>query len=80
MLAARTGLSPVMVGRADELARLRELAITTGEPAVALISAHHSQQSRILLADGLSNGEIAASTSPPRPPRCTSPTSWPSST
>jgi hypothetical protein len=38
MLAARTGLSPVMVGRADELARLRELAITTGEPAVALIS------------------------------------------
>ncbi|MFL6271800.1 MAG: AAA family ATPase [Actinomycetes bacterium] len=38
MLAARTGLSPVMVGRADELARLRELAITTGKPAVALIS------------------------------------------
>jgi len=38
MLAARTGLSPVMVGRADELARLRELATTTGEPAVALIS------------------------------------------
>ena len=39
MLAARTGLSPVMVGRADELARLRELAaeIRTG-PAVALIS------------------------------------------
>jgi Mg-chelatase subunit ChlI len=37
MLAARTGLSPVMVGRADELARLRELATTTGEPAVALI-------------------------------------------
>ena len=38
MLAARTGLSPVMVGRAAELARLRELAATTGEPAVALIS------------------------------------------
>ena len=39
MLAARTGLSPVMVGRADELARLRELAATTGaRPAVALIS------------------------------------------
>jgi DNA-binding CsgD family transcriptional regulator len=38
MLAARTGLSPVMVGRADELARLRELAATTGDPAVALIS------------------------------------------
>jgi DNA-binding CsgD family transcriptional regulator/tetratricopeptide (TPR) repeat protein len=38
MLAARTGLSPVMVGRADELARLRELAGTTGDPAVALIS------------------------------------------
>jgi DNA-binding NarL/FixJ family response regulator len=37
MLAARTGLSPVMVGRADELARLRQLAATTGEPAVALI-------------------------------------------
>ena len=30
MLAARTGLSPVMVGRADELARLRELAADTG--------------------------------------------------
>ena len=30
MLAARTGLSPVMVGRADELARLRELVATTG--------------------------------------------------
>jgi MoxR-like ATPase len=39
MLAARTGLSPVMVGRADELARLRELAADTGAgPAVALIS------------------------------------------
>src|SRR5829696_882558 len=38
MLAARTGLSPVMVGRAAELARLRELAATTGEPAVALVS------------------------------------------
>jgi MoxR-like ATPase len=38
MLAARTGLSPVIVGHTDELARLRELAITTGEPAVALIS------------------------------------------
>ena len=38
MLAARTGLSPVMVGRADELARLRSLAATTGDPAVALIS------------------------------------------
>jgi len=37
MLAARTGLSPVMVGRAAELARLRELAGTGGEPAVALI-------------------------------------------
>jgi DNA-binding NarL/FixJ family response regulator len=38
MLAARTGLSPVMVGRADELARLRTLTATTGGPAVALIS------------------------------------------
>ena len=38
MLAARTGLSPVMIGRATELARLRELAATTGDPAVALIS------------------------------------------
>ena len=37
MLAARTGLSPVMVGRADELARLRELAATTGDRAVAVI-------------------------------------------
>jgi predicted ATPase len=38
MLAARTGLSPVMVGRAPELARLRELATPSGDPAVALIS------------------------------------------
>ena len=38
MLAARTGLSPVMVGRAAELARLRELAGAPGEPAVALLS------------------------------------------
>src|SRR5918999_1451236 len=38
MLAVRTGLSPVMIGRAAELARLRELAVTTGDPAVALIS------------------------------------------
>jgi hypothetical protein len=38
MLAARTGLSPVMVGRAAELARLGELAATTGEPALALVS------------------------------------------
>jgi DNA-binding CsgD family transcriptional regulator/tetratricopeptide (TPR) repeat protein len=38
MLAARTGLSPVMVGRADELARLRELAAGDGGPAVALVS------------------------------------------
>jgi hypothetical protein len=38
MLAARTGLSPVMVGRADELARLRELAAETRTgPAVALV-------------------------------------------
>jgi DNA-binding CsgD family transcriptional regulator/tetratricopeptide (TPR) repeat protein len=37
MLAARTGLSPVMVGRADELARLRQLVATTGDPAIALI-------------------------------------------
>ena len=29
MLAVRTGLSPVMIGRAAELARLRELASTT---------------------------------------------------
>jgi hypothetical protein len=38
MLAARTGLSPVMVGRAAELARLRELAGASGDPAVALLS------------------------------------------
>jgi DNA-binding NarL/FixJ family response regulator len=37
MLAARTGLSPVMVGRADELARLRELAAGR-HPAVALVA------------------------------------------
>jgi DNA-binding CsgD family transcriptional regulator len=34
----RTGLSPVMVGRADELARLRELAATVADPAVVLIT------------------------------------------
>jgi predicted ATPase len=38
MLAARTGLSPVMVGRAVELARLRELAARVGDPAVVLVS------------------------------------------
>src|SRR5215218_6043486 len=38
MLAARTGLSPVMVGRAAELARLRELAATVADPAVVLIT------------------------------------------
>ncbi len=38
MLAARTGLSPVMVGRADELARLRARRQTRTGPAVALIS------------------------------------------
>jgi MoxR-like ATPase len=38
MLAARTGLSPVMVGRAAELARLRELAATAGDPAVVLVT------------------------------------------
>ena len=38
MLAARTGLSPVMVGRAAELARLRELAGATADPTVALLS------------------------------------------
>jgi MoxR-like ATPase len=38
MLAARTGLSPVMVGRAEELARLRTLTTPTGGPAVALIN------------------------------------------
>jgi hypothetical protein len=37
MLAAGTGPSPVMVGRAAELARLRELATATGNPAVALV-------------------------------------------
>jgi hypothetical protein len=34
MLAARTGLSPVMAGRAAELARLRELATATGEAGI----------------------------------------------
>jgi DNA-binding NtrC family response regulator len=38
MLAARTGLSPVMVGRAAELARLRELAATASDPAVVLVT------------------------------------------
>jgi len=64
MLAARTGLSPVMVGRADELARLRELAITTGEPAVALISGEAGIGKTRLVA------ELVATLSPPCP-------SWP---
>jgi DNA-binding CsgD family transcriptional regulator len=34
----RTGLSPVMVGRAAELARLRELAATVADPAVVLVT------------------------------------------
>jgi hypothetical protein len=38
MLAARTGLSPVMVGRAAELARLREVATLAGDPAVVLVT------------------------------------------
>jgi hypothetical protein len=61
MLAARTGLSPVMVGRADELARLRELAITTGEPAVALISGEAGIGKTRLVA------ELSPPSSPPSP-------------
>jgi DNA-binding CsgD family transcriptional regulator len=38
MLAARAGLSPVMVGRADELARLRELAARAAGPQVVLLA------------------------------------------
>src|SRR5436190_22306991 len=38
MLVARTGLSPVMVGRAAELERLRRLLTPAREPRVALIS------------------------------------------
>jgi DNA-binding CsgD family transcriptional regulator/tetratricopeptide (TPR) repeat protein len=38
MLAARAGLSPVMVGRAEELARLRELAARAAGPEVVLLA------------------------------------------
>src|SRR5919197_1637604 len=38
MLAARAGLSPVMVGRADELARLRQLAARADGPEVVLLA------------------------------------------
>ena len=38
VLVGRPGLSPVMVGRASELVRLRRLAATSGEPRVALVS------------------------------------------
>jgi DNA-binding CsgD family transcriptional regulator len=37
-VVSRTGLSPVMVGRAAELARLRELAATVADPAVVLVT------------------------------------------
>lgn len=37
MLVSRTGLSPVMVGRGIELARLERLLQPTGEPRVALV-------------------------------------------
>jgi hypothetical protein len=37
MLVSRTGLSPVMVGRGMELARLERLLRRTGEPQVALV-------------------------------------------
>jgi hypothetical protein len=55
MLAARTGLSPVMVGRAAELARLREFAATTADrpspssaarPAPSSSATSHSAQGR----------------------------------
>src|SRR5438045_3739471 len=38
MLVARTGLSPVMVGRAGELERVRRLFGPVGETRVALVS------------------------------------------
>ncbi|HLY36039.1 MAG TPA: AAA family ATPase, partial [Candidatus Limnocylindria bacterium] len=38
MLVARSGLSPVMVGRRGELQRLRRLLKAVGEPKVALVS------------------------------------------
>jgi ATP-dependent Clp protease ATP-binding subunit ClpA len=65
MLAARTGLSPVMVGRADELARLRELVATTGDPAVALISGEAGIGKTRLVAELVA--ELVA-TLPPTPP------------
>src|SRR5215217_898862 len=64
MLAARTGLSPVMVGRADELARLRELVATTGDPAVAPVGGEAGIGKTRLVA------ELVATL--PRPCRC-----WP---
>ncbi len=38
VLVGRPGLSPVMVGRASELVRLRRLASRSGDPRVALLS------------------------------------------
>ena len=38
VLVGRPGLSPVMVGRASELVRLRKLVAASGEPRVALVS------------------------------------------
>ncbi|HJW36386.1 MAG TPA: hypothetical protein VJ769_07085 [Actinomycetes bacterium] len=53
MLAVRTGLSPVMIGRAAELARLRELRLHHRRP--------HPRERELaaLVAVGCSNGEVA---------------------
>jgi MoxR-like ATPase len=71
MLAARTGLSPVLVGRADELARLRELAITTGEPAVALISGEAGIGKTRLVAELVATLSPTSPSSPARAARAT---------
>jgi DNA-binding CsgD family transcriptional regulator len=61
MLVSRTGLSPVMVGRGIELARLERLLQPTGEPRVALVGGEAGVgKTRLLqeLLTGLPDGTV----------------------